>query len=221
MARHTDIRMREFLRVYYGTVRLIDDQVGRVLDALDESGRADDTIVIFTADHGDMVSGHGMVWKSTSAFYDEIARIPMIISWPRRIRAGKSEAAASLADLAPTTLDLIGHSIPAACRDQASRRCCWDNRARRAMCTAFRNGSSQTRDTRGLSMKEQRRTSWCAAAGGSTRCIRTERISSTISPKIRVKRGTSPVNGTAVANGRICATNFAHGLTGQVTRGGI
>src|SRR5579862_2229389 len=61
------------LRVYYGTVRLIDDQVGRVLDALDESGRADDTIVIFTADHGEMASGHGMVWKSTSAFYDEIA----------------------------------------------------------------------------------------------------------------------------------------------------
>jgi arylsulfatase A-like enzyme len=113
MARHTDIRLGEFLRVYYGTVRLIDDQVGRILDALDESGRAGDTIVIFTADHGDMASGHGMVWKSTSAFYDEIARIPIMISWPHRIRTGKSEAAVSLADLAPTILDLMGHSIPA------------------------------------------------------------------------------------------------------------
>jgi len=112
MARHSDIRLREFLRVYYGTVRLIDDQVGRVLDALDQSGRADDTIVIFTADHGDMASGHGMVWKSTSAFYDEIVRIPLIVSWPRKIQAGKSEAAASLVDLAPTILDLTGHRIP-------------------------------------------------------------------------------------------------------------
>ena len=113
MARHSDIRLREFLRVYYGTVRLIDDQVGRVLDALDASGRADDTIVIFTADHGDMASGHGMFWKSTSAFYEEIVRIPMMISWPGKVQPGKCEAAASLVDLAPTILDLTGHRIPA------------------------------------------------------------------------------------------------------------
>jgi arylsulfatase A-like enzyme len=112
VARHSDVRLREFLRIYYGTVRLIDDQVGRVLDALEKSGRADNTIVIFTSDHGDMAGGHGMAWKSTTAFYDEVARIPLIVSWPGRIRPGKTEAAASLVDLAPTVLELTGRAIP-------------------------------------------------------------------------------------------------------------
>jgi arylsulfatase A-like enzyme len=112
VARHPEVRLREFLRIYYGTVRLIDDQVGRVLDALDQSGRADNTIIIFTADHGDMASGHGMAWKSTTAFYDEIVRVPLIFSWPGHIQPGKSDAAASLVDLAPTILDLTGHPIP-------------------------------------------------------------------------------------------------------------
>src|SRR5262249_14242198 len=112
MARSTDTRLREFLRIYYGTVYLIDEQVGRVLDALEKSGRADNTIVIFTADHGDMAGGHGMGWKSTQAFYDELARIPMIVSWPGRIAPGKTDAAASLADIPPTILELTGQSVP-------------------------------------------------------------------------------------------------------------
>ncbi len=108
VARATDIRMREFLRIYYATVRIVDQQVGRILDELDRSGRASSTIVIFAADHGDMAGGHGMAWKSTSAFYEEIARIPMIISWPGHVSPGRTEAAASLVDLAPTILDLTG-----------------------------------------------------------------------------------------------------------------
>jgi arylsulfatase A-like enzyme len=107
-ARSTEIRMREFLRIYYATVRFVDRQVGRILDELERSARAASTIVIFTADHGDMAGGHGMAWKSTGAFYDEIVRIPMIVSWPGRIEPGRTEAAASLADLAPTILDLSG-----------------------------------------------------------------------------------------------------------------
>ena len=94
-------------------MHLIDEQVGRVLDALEQSGRADNTIVIFTADHGDMAGGHGMAWKSTQAFYDEIARIPMIASWPGHIAPGKTDAAASLVDLPPTILELTGQSVPA------------------------------------------------------------------------------------------------------------
>jgi hypothetical protein len=56
--------------------------------------------------------GHGMAWKSTSAFYDEVARIPMIVSWPGRIPPGHSEAAATLVDLAPTILELTGQPVP-------------------------------------------------------------------------------------------------------------
>ncbi|MFN7939822.1 MAG: sulfatase-like hydrolase/transferase [Bryobacteraceae bacterium] len=108
MARSADIRVREFLRIYYATVRIVDAQVGRVLDEIERQGRTNDTIVIFTADHGDMAGGHGMAWKSTQAFYDEIARVPMIVSWPGRIAPGRTEAAVNLTDLAPTVLELCG-----------------------------------------------------------------------------------------------------------------
>ncbi|MBM4047173.1 MAG: hypothetical protein FJ279_18880, partial [Planctomycetes bacterium] len=103
---------REFLRIYYASVKLVDDQVGRVLAALDASGRSDDTIIVFTADHSDMAGGHGMVWKSTSAFYDEVARVPLIIRYPRRIRPGRSAIAANLTDLMLTLLDLAAEPAP-------------------------------------------------------------------------------------------------------------
>jgi arylsulfatase A-like enzyme len=76
--------LREFLRIYYGMVKLIDDQVGKILRTLDETGKANDTIVIFTADHGDMMGGHGMVWKSTAAFYDEVVRVPLLVRYRRK-----------------------------------------------------------------------------------------------------------------------------------------
>ena len=107
-----EVGLRELLRIYYGSIRLIDDQVGRVLDALERTGRYEDTIVVFTSDHGDMAGGHGMFWKSTTNFYDEIVRIPLIISYPRRIKPGQNHMAASLVDIMPTLLDLAGRPIP-------------------------------------------------------------------------------------------------------------
>jgi arylsulfatase A-like enzyme len=104
--------VREFLRIYYATVRLVDDQIGRVLDALDATGRAADTIVMFTSDHGDMVGAHGMVWKNTQAFYDEIVRVPLIIRYPKRIRPRRLDMAASHVDLMPTLLELTDHPVP-------------------------------------------------------------------------------------------------------------
>jgi len=105
--------LREFLRIYYGTIRMLDDQVGRILAALDAAGTTDDTIIVFTADHGDMAGGHGMVWKSTSAFYDEIARVPLIIRYPRKLKPQASDLTTDLTDLMPTLLDLLGRPIPA------------------------------------------------------------------------------------------------------------
>lgn len=103
---------REFLRIYYACVRLVDDQVGRILEALEAAGRAEDTIVVFTADHGDMAGGHGMVWKSTNAFYEEVVRVPLIMRYPRELAPGRSGLAAGLTDLMPTLLDLVGHPVP-------------------------------------------------------------------------------------------------------------
>jgi arylsulfatase A-like enzyme len=108
-----EVGLREFMRVYYASVKLIDDQVGRVLDALEATGRAKDTIVLFTADHGDMCGEHGMVWKSTDAFYDGVVRIPLLVRYPRQVHAGELDIACNLVDVMPTLLDLVGHPIPA------------------------------------------------------------------------------------------------------------
>lgn len=103
---------REFLRVYAAKVHLVDTLVGRVLEALEASGRAERTIVVFTADHGDMAGAHGMVTKSTTAFYDDVVRVPLIVRWPGRVVPGVSGAPASLVDLMPTLLELAGHPVP-------------------------------------------------------------------------------------------------------------
>ena len=104
--------LREFLRVYYGMVKLIDDQVGRIVKTLDETGKADDTVIVFTADHGDMMGGHGMVWKSTRAFYEEIVRVPLLISYPGKFKPRVSERAVDSTDFMPTLLELAGRPVP-------------------------------------------------------------------------------------------------------------
>lgn len=107
-----EVGLREFLRVYYGMVKMIDDQVGRLLDALCQTGQLDNTVVVFTADHGDMAGGHGMVWKSTDAFYDEVARVPLLFRYPSRFGPAESNIAADLVDLMPTLLELTGRPVP-------------------------------------------------------------------------------------------------------------
>ena len=104
--------LREFMRIYYAMVKLIDDQVGRILKTLEKTGRLDNTVIIFTADHGDMMSGHGMVWKSTKAFYDEIVRVPMIIRYPKMFRPQTCDMAVDSTDFMPTILALTGKTIP-------------------------------------------------------------------------------------------------------------
>jgi arylsulfatase A-like enzyme len=104
--------MKEFLRVYYASVKFIDDQMGRILQCVREQGMEDKTLIVFTADHGDMTGGHGMVLKSTSAFYEEVVRIPLIIKHPNLSKAEKSAVAVCLTDLMPTLLDACGINLP-------------------------------------------------------------------------------------------------------------
>ena len=92
---------------YYGLCTFLDRQVGKVLTALSDSGLAENTIVIYCSDHGEMLGEHGMWWKST--FYDGASRVPLIISWPDQITAGKSPVEnVSLADIGSTLIDLAG-----------------------------------------------------------------------------------------------------------------
>jgi arylsulfatase A-like enzyme len=107
-----DPSIREFLRIYYGSVRLIDDQVGRILKTLDHAGQTDNTLIIFTADHGDMIGGHGMAWKSTTAFYEEVVNVPLLIRYPRMFKPHVNDMAVDHVDFMPTILDLLGKPIP-------------------------------------------------------------------------------------------------------------
>ena len=103
---------RTLQAAYYAMIELIDDQVGRVLDALHASGQADDTLVIFTSDHGEMLGDHGLIQKGCR-FYEGLVRVPLILSWAGRIRAGRqSDALVELTDLAPTLLEAAGEPVP-------------------------------------------------------------------------------------------------------------
>ncbi|MBT3287264.1 MAG: sulfatase-like hydrolase/transferase [Victivallales bacterium] len=104
----TPERTRELTKLYYGMVSLMDHHIGRILDALDERGLADNTIVIFTSDHGDYLGNHGLWWKGLPA-YDDVLRVPMIVRHPDCETPGvRSDAMQSLVDLGTTFLSLAG-----------------------------------------------------------------------------------------------------------------
>jgi arylsulfatase A-like enzyme len=104
--------VKELIAIYYGQVMLVDDLVGMLLKTLEETGRIDDTIIIFTADHGDMAGEHGMFWKSTKAFYDGTVKIPMCFYNKNIIKSGASDKMASLIDIMPTICELAGVTAP-------------------------------------------------------------------------------------------------------------
>ena len=93
-------------RAYYGMVSYVDDKVGELLAALDRLGLRDDTLVLFTSDHGDMMGEHGMWFKRT--FHEWSARVPLIVSRPGSQAGHRVPQAVSLVDLFPTLLSLAG-----------------------------------------------------------------------------------------------------------------
>ncbi|MDA1261013.1 MAG: choline-sulfatase [Planctomycetota bacterium] len=105
----TEAHVRNARHAYYGMVSYIDDKVGRILDVLEASGLAQDTVVVFAVDHGEMLGERGMWFKQS--FYEWSARVPLMIAVPglapRRIGAH-----VSLVDLLPTFLDLATDGAP-------------------------------------------------------------------------------------------------------------
>lgn len=96
---------------YYAAITAIDEQVGRLLKGLDELGRGEDTIVIFTSDHGDMLGSQGMRLKRKP--WEESIHVPGIVRYPAKIQPGRTtDALVSHVDLAPTLLSLCGLPIP-------------------------------------------------------------------------------------------------------------
>lgn len=103
----TDEQARTARAAYYGLVEYHDRLCGRVLDALRRSRLAENTVVIYITDHGDMAGEHRLWTKSV--FYEASVGVPMIWSWPGRMRSGTSVGrVTSLLDVGPTLLDLAG-----------------------------------------------------------------------------------------------------------------
>jgi arylsulfatase A-like enzyme len=96
---------------YYGMVELIDEQVGRMLDALEASGQRERTVVLFASDHGEMLGDHGVIGKGCR-FYEALVRVPLIISGPGFRKGLLSDALVELTDLAPTLADVAGLELP-------------------------------------------------------------------------------------------------------------
>lgn len=101
---------RRYLDFYAACLRDVDENVGDVLDALEKSGQKDNTIIIFTSDHGEMAGSHGLRTKGNFA-YEEVMNVPLIFSWPGKIQPGTvTEAFASNVDVMPTLASLAGLS---------------------------------------------------------------------------------------------------------------
>lgn len=104
-----DAKKRRVLRAYYAAVSFMDEQVGRVLRALDENGLRENTIVVFTSDHGYHLGEHDF-WQKMS-LHEESARIPLIVCVPGK-KAGVTGSLAQQIDIYPTLDELCGIEIP-------------------------------------------------------------------------------------------------------------
>lgn len=110
-SKHTYVDPREGLADYYAQISAVDRQVGRLLDGLDSLNLTEDTLVIYTSDHGDQLWSQGHAQKSVP--YEESIHIPLLIRWPGEVPAGrKTDAMISLVDLVPTLYELAGINSP-------------------------------------------------------------------------------------------------------------
>jgi arylsulfatase A-like enzyme len=101
-------RARTAAPFYFSLVTSIDQQVSRVLAALEASGEADNTLVVFTSDHGDMMGSHGLMGKNV--IYDESFRVPFMIRYPEVLKHRLEDLMISPVDIMPTLLGLLGLS---------------------------------------------------------------------------------------------------------------
>lgn len=110
-----------YRRLYYYLHKLVDQAIGRILDALDASGMAEDTIVVFTSDHGDLLGAHGGMQQKWANAFDEAIRVPMIVTGPGIAASGDGIGIpTSHVDVVPTLLGLAGIDPERAAADLAS-----------------------------------------------------------------------------------------------------
>ena len=97
------------LKAYYGMCSFLDFNIGRVISALSESGQADDTLVIYSSDHGDNLGNRGLWGKSV--LYEEASAVPMMMAGPGIAEGQRCKTPVSLVDIYPTMVETVGSSL--------------------------------------------------------------------------------------------------------------
>ena len=106
-----DAIVRRSRELYFAAISMVDKNIGRVLDTLEETGEMDNTLIIFTSDHGEMLWDHGTVAKSLP--YDSAAKIPFIVRYPKKVEPESiRKEFVDLNDILPTMLDVAGLEYP-------------------------------------------------------------------------------------------------------------
>ncbi|MES2596175.1 MAG: sulfatase-like hydrolase/transferase [Verrucomicrobiota bacterium] len=100
---------RLMLANYLGKLALVDDCVGRVAEAMKARGTWNHALVCVTADHGEMMGGHGFLTKGR--FYEEAVRVPLLVRWPGQVKTGRSKAPVQMMDVYPTIVEAVGGEL--------------------------------------------------------------------------------------------------------------
>jgi len=128
----------ERIRNTYAMIDLIDQGVGRILDALRETGSIENTVIVFTTDHGELMGDHG-VWLKGPFFYDGLINVPLVIRKPGEPERTVNSLASSI-DIFPTCCELLGVAPPRAC-DGVSLVPAFTGASPRSECLVeYRNG---------------------------------------------------------------------------------
>ena len=126
-----DESLRKDIATYYGMISFMDNWIGKILEALDRLGLAENTLVVFASDHGHFLGQHGLIAKGPFHFED-LLRVPMIVRYPGQVAAGsRTRALQSHVDFAPTLLSAAGVETPGWMQgvDQLG---CWCGRSEKA-----------------------------------------------------------------------------------------
>jgi choline-sulfatase len=102
----TEGQVRDARHAYYGAIAYVDDLIGRLMAALRAAGLVDDTIIVLTSDHGEMLGERGLWYKMS--FFEGASRVPLVIACPGRFAPRRIAASVSLVDLMPTLIDFCG-----------------------------------------------------------------------------------------------------------------
>ena len=104
---YTEDEIRRARAAYYGLITYLDNKIGRLIDTLEEQDLLDNTVIIYTSDHGESLGEHGL-WRKMN-FYEQSVRVPLQISWPNVLPENKRySGAVSLVDLTATIMDIAG-----------------------------------------------------------------------------------------------------------------